>query len=372
MAFRKIVNRRTQSEKKREEVPKIMNEKLEKSYKILESLRQENGLYLASSSSFYSYVWLRDSFYEVLPYIDKDCDTYEKTYWAILDILKHYSWKIKIHTTQKPQHIHEYIHPRYSSDGREIDMEWGNAQHDAIGAILFGIGRGEEFGKKIIRDQEDLDLVQDLVWYLDTCEYWRDPDNGMWEENREVHASSVGACVAGMYAVQDLVSVSYTNIRKGLKALEDIYPRESETKAVDLAQLSLVYPYCVLSKTDAEYLVKKIEKNLLRKNGVIRYAGDSYYYSMFEDNRGREKEYYLGKEAEWTFGLPWLSLCYMQFGDYETAKKYLDWTESVMLENGNLPELYYAGTDVANPNTPLGWSNAMYILAKEKFDAKPF
>jgi GH15 family glucan-1,4-alpha-glucosidase len=52
------------------------------------------------------------------------------------------------------------------------------------------------------------------------------------------------------------------------------------------------------------------------------------------------------------------------------AQSYVEWTEKVMLEDGSLPELYFAGANIQNPNTPLGWSNAMYILAKEKVERK--
>jgi hypothetical protein len=37
-----------------------------------------------------------------------------------------------------------------------------------------------------------------------------------------------------------------------------------------------------------------------------------------------------------------------------------------MDKNGNLPELYYSKTDIPNENNPLGWSQSLYIIAKEK------
>ena len=51
-----------------------------------------------------------------------------------------------------------------------------------------------------------------------------------------------------------------------------------------------------------------------------------------------------------------------------TYEDYIKKTEEVMLEDGSLPELYFANSDQYNGNTPLGWSNAMYILAKEELD----
>ena len=100
----------------------------------------------------------------------------------------------------------------------------------------------------------------------------------------------------------------------------------------------------------------------------MRYKADSYYNSGDPDNRHSDAGYYIGKEAEWTFGLPWLALCYHTLGGLSEAKDYIKWTEEVMLEDGALPELYFAGSDRYNGNTPLGWSNALYLVAKKEMN----
>lgn len=341
---------------------------LKQSYQILDSLRLPHGLYLASPSTDYSYVWLRDSFYEVMPYLDKPCDTYEKTYHRMLDMFKEYEWKLDVHTKQKPREQWEYIHARYDAQTvTEIDTPWGHAQHDAVGAVLFGIGQGIKAGKKILRDEKDREVIQKVVWYLNCCKYWEDKDNGIWEENREVRSSSIGACVAGLKNVADLVYVPAEMIAKGYEALYKLFPKETKTRNTDLALLTLIYPYNLLPKPLTQLIINNVEKELLRKRGVIRYKYDSYY-STLEKEFGRHQslEFYDGSEAEWTFGLPWLALCHMELGNYSKAKYYIDRTEGVMLENGSLPELYFADSDRFNVNQPLGWSNAMYILAKEK------
>ena len=342
---------------------------VEKSYKILESLRLDNGLYLASSSSDYNFVWLRDSFYEVLPYLDKNDGVYEGTYHAILDILNDYCWKFDTCSIAKPYHVFEYIHPRYLANGKESHAEWGNCQHDAVGAILFGIAKGEEYGKKIIRNKQDRDTIQNIVFYLNLCRYWEDPDNGMWEEGRELHSSSIGAVVAGLKAIKNYVTVSDVLIKRGENALNKLLPMESPTRKNDLSQLSLIYPYTVVNHEQAWQIMLGVERNLLRENGVIRYESDSYYNSADPDNRYSDSEFYVGKEAEWTFGLPWLALCHMEVGSFDKAEEYIKRSYGVMLENGAMPELYYANSNEYNKNTPLGWSNALVIIAQEKFDA---
>ncbi|WP_409343195.1 glycoside hydrolase family 15 protein [Paenibacillus sp. MBLB4367] len=343
---------------------------LPESYQVLDRLCLPHGLYMASPSEDYRYIWIRDCVYMSLPFVDKPGDRYEKAYDRLFELFKEYEWKLDIACLQRPNMEWEYVHARYSRDEvKEIhDQSWGHVQHDMIGAFLYGVGLGVENGKNVIKDQRSLDIVQKLVGYLQSVEYWQDADNGMWEEEREIHASSVGACVAGLKAVSSLVDLPEGMIEQGLRTLLRLYPRESGNKAADLAQLSLVYPYRLFTGLLGEVVVARVEEQLLRSRGVIRYAGDSYYSTLEDEyGRGRSRDFYIGSEAEWTFGLPWLALCHMELGNFGKAYEYVRRTEEVMVEPGMLPELYYGGTDIPNRNTPLGWSSAMYILAKEAF-----
>lgn len=174
---------------------------LKKSLQILKRMQHPNGLFSAAKNpnSGYHRVWIRDNVYAALGLeaAGKKRDVV-RAYRAILDILLKYEWKIDLAIEKKPQFHFEYIHPRYEVNGEEIYEEWGNKQNDAIGAFLFKIGDLEERGIRITRNKNDLKIIQKLVRYLESIEYWHDEDNGMWEENTEVHASSVGACVAGL------------------------------------------------------------------------------------------------------------------------------------------------------------------------------
>jgi phosphorylase kinase alpha/beta subunit len=304
-----------------------------------------------------------------LPYLDKSCDTYERAYWTMLDIFLKYEWKIDIHTKQKPFLIYEYIHPRYSKDTlEEINQEWGNCQHDAIGGFLWGVGEGIKRGKNIIRNEKDRQLIQKLVWYLATCEYWIDPDNGVWEEWREVHSSSVGACVAGLTAVREIVFVPRDLILKGWQTLGLMYAHESASRPIDLAQLTLIYPFKIYQGEDAKDVVAEVENKLLRNRGVIRYQGDSYYSTIEDEGRSQALTHYHGTEMEWCMGISWLGLAHLEIGNVEKAKMYRDWSRSLALEDGSIPEGYFANTNRPNPNTPLGWSNAMHILLEERLN----
>lgn len=353
-----------------------MNNKLTQSYHILDKLRLSNSLYLAAPSDDYSYVWLRDNVYISLAYLNKPCDTYQKTFHTILDIFKTYERKIDHHIKKKPIEMWEYLHIRYDAENlKEIDTPWNHAQNDAISAVLYGIGEGEKRGKKIIRDDKDKEIIQKLVWYLNTLEYWQSEDASMWEENNELRTSSLAACLAGLTSISDFVYVPSEMIQKGYKSLYELFPNESATRNVDLSLLSLIYPYNLLPKPMAQQIIHNVENELLREKGVIRYHYDSYY-STLEKKYGRHlpQEAYDQTEAHWVFGLSFLSLAHSTLGDLDKGKYYIDKVESLMLEDCSLPELYFHGdyTDEKgnnyNKNCPLAWTQSMYIQSVEMYN----
>jgi GH15 family glucan-1,4-alpha-glucosidase len=323
-----------------------------KSIQMLEHLRHPNGLFVAAPSGGTGYgkaAWIRDNVYEAMG-LEAAGRNVLKTYHSLLDILLRHEYKIDYAIREKPRHKYQYIHARYDPEtGNEFWDEWGNKQNDAIGALLFKIGDLESRGTRLIRDENDLRIVQKLVLYLESVRYWEDADNGIWEKEEEVHASSIGACVAGLKKVSGLVSVKPSLIRKGTDALGEILPYETPEGKVDLALLSLIYPYDIVSARQKRQILRLVESRLVRKMGVIRHRGDYYYRNE-------------SGEAEWTFGFPWLAIIYGQMGDYRKHSEYVKKTLMVMNEKGELPELYYAGTQEHNENSPLGWAQAMYLI----------
>ncbi len=326
-----------------------------KSIKILRKLQAPSGLMMASQAGVttgYNRAWLRDNVYEALGFeAVKNKKAVVKIYRALLGILFKHEEKIDWAIKEKPDEKFKYIHARYDPDTlEEIWEDWGNKQNDAIGAILFKIGELEEKGTKIIRGRQDKRILQKLVWYLESIEYWHDEDNGIWEENEEIHASSVGACVAGLKKIGKIVDVPEELIQKGQDKLDELLPRESLTKETDLALLSLIYPYHVVNKKQRKEILKDIEENLVRGRGVIRYKNDAYY-----NKKG---------EAEWTMGFPWLAIIYKNMNKPAKYAKYMRKAVGVMNEKGEMPELYYSGSSVHNENSPLGWSQALFLVAR--------
>ena len=88
--------------------------------------------------------------------------------------------KIDSAIASKPQHKHEYIHARFNPETfDEFWEDWGNKQNDSIGAILFKIGELEQKKVHILNTKKKMEIVQKLVYYLESLHYWHDTDSGM-------------------------------------------------------------------------------------------------------------------------------------------------------------------------------------------------
>lgn len=320
---------------------------------ILTRLRHPNGLFSASKFSVntgYHRVWIRDNIYQAIGVEAINPVQAIRTYHALLDIFQKHEGKIDWAIIDKPDYAYKYIHARYDPFTlQEIWEDWGNKQNDAVGLFLFKVGDLMDKGHQIIRTQDDKRILQKLVHYLESVEYWHDRDNGIWEENEEIHASSIGACVAGLRKISRHVYVPEWLIRKGEKTLNSVLPWESLTKEADLALLSLIYPLNIVNEKQRDEILKNIEEKLMRNKGFIRYPKDKYY------NRNGE--------AEWTMGFPWLAIIYRKMENFVKYNFYIQKTLSAMNEKGELPELYFSNSEQHNENSPLGWSQALFLAA---------
>ncbi len=379
-----------------------VKDKLLVAYKHLENLRQMNGGYIASEycgdkgGDRYNVFWLRDIMYAT--YANEYVGAYDKmieSYRLILRIFQKYRSKITGGARKRSylgscasEIMHARIHPVTLE---ELTSEWGHHQLDIFGLFLYKTGDLMKKGHNVIgTDQtETLILLRDIVLYLTTVRWHSAPDFGVWEEGPETHSSSIGAVLAGLMMWHDdgyyhhkyrtqvpihqMLPIPQEFVEIGRRTLDDLLPRESASRPYDLSQLSLIWPYNIISEIQAEALLKNIEGSLVRKNGVIRYPGDLYH------NANRAEP--VGNEAEWPLGLAWLSIVYSQLAvralrlgamfnrpeEYlGKAEQYLAMTESVMTDDGRVPELYTDG--VPNYNIPLAWAQSFYIVARQNLN----
>jgi GH15 family glucan-1,4-alpha-glucosidase len=331
---------------------------------VVRSLQKPTGVFTASAhdvATGYDKAWLRDIYFMTLGFLETgDLEPVRQAAKALLTVFVKHKDKINWAIEHKPHYAWQYIHARFHPETfEEYWEEWGNSQNDAVGEVLNLICELELRGVSIIETDDECEMVQKIIDYLVRLEYWHDEDNGIWEENMEVHASSIGAVVA---ALKKAKAVTWLNvldgaIENGEQALRALLPRESKTKFSDLALLSLIYPFAVTKEEETLKILSNVEYHLTKDKGVIRYKLDRYYNANPDG---------YSEEAEWCFGLAWLAIIYAERGEKEKAYYYLRRAKATVTPEGLIPELYYSHTDRPNDNTPLGWAESMYVVALKK------
>lgn len=345
-------------------MPEDFNQEIEKHLAEIRKLEKAPGVFTASAHTVgtgYDKAWLRDIYFIVLGFLEAgDYETVRRSARSLLDVFIKHKDKINWAIENKPHETWQYIHARFHPETfEEFWEEWGNKQNDAVGEVLNLIIELELRGQGVIKDDQDREMVQKIVDYLVSIEYWNDPDNGIWEENLEVHASSVGSVVAALKKASELdwLEVPGVAIEKGEFTLRELLPRESDEKFADLALMTLIYPFKVTTAEETREILRNVEYHLTRDKGVIRYKNDRYYNNNDDG---------YSEEAEWCFGLAWLAIIYAELGDRARATHYLDRARATITDEGLVPELYYSHTNKPNENTPLGWAESMYVIALVK------
>jgi GH15 family glucan-1,4-alpha-glucosidase len=331
---------------------------------VVRSLQKSTGVFTASAhdvATGYDKAWLRDIYFMTLGFLETgELEVVQKAAKALLTLFVKHKDKINWAIEHKPHYAWQYIHARFHPETfEEYWEEWGNSQNDAVGEVLNILVELELRGASVIETDDEREMVQLIINYLVKLEYWQDADNGIWEENMEVHASSIGACVAALRKAKQLdwLTVPENAIEQGEQALRALLPRESKSKFADLALLTLIYPFAVTTESETLQILRNVEYHLTKEKGVIRYKLDRYYNNNADG---------YSEEAEWCFGLAWLAIIYAERGEKEKAYYYLRKAKATVTPEGLIPELYYANTNNPNGNTPLGWAESMYVVALQK------
>ena len=338
------------------------NAEIESHLNVIRTMQTPTGVFTASGQdTFYNKAWLRDIYFIVLSFLEVgEIETVQKAAKALLTVFVKHQGKISWAIENKPHEAWQYIHARFHPETfEEYWEEWGNSQNDAVGEVLNLLVELELRGTGVIETDEEKAVTQKIIDYLIAVEYWHDPDNGIWEENLEVHASSIGSVVAALRKAQklDWLEVPEEAIKNGEDALQKLLPRESATKFTDLALMTLIYPFQAVNEEQTLEILRNVEYHLVKDKGVLRYKLDRYY-NQNDDG--------YSEEAEWCFGLSWLAIIYAERGQADRAWHYLERAKNAVTQSGEVPEAYFSHTDNPNPNTPLAWAESMYVIALQK------
>jgi phosphorylase kinase alpha/beta subunit len=369
----------------------------------------------------YTDAWVRDNVYSILAvwglglaYRKLDDDrgrTYElehsvvKLMRGLLFSMMRQAEKVeKFKANQAPL---DALHAKYDTDtGSTVvgDDEWGHLQLDATSIFLLMLAQMTASGLSIVFTIDEVSFIQNLVYYIGRT--YRTPDYGIWERgnkinhgNPELNASSVGMAKAALEALNGLnlfgvhgsqasvIHVLPDEIARCRTTLESLLPRESSSKEVDAALLSVI-SFPAFAVEDVQLVDRtrtKIVKLLQGRYGCKRFLRDGHQTVLEDSSRLHYEPWELKQfehiECEWSLFFTYLALDGLFRGDRQQAQDYLDKLAQVVVKRDGLdllPELYYVPEDAieqekANPssqtrlpneNIPLVWAQSLYLLAQ--------
>ena len=305
--------------------------------------------------------------------------------------------------------------PHIRFDGHslsEIDQKWAHAQNDALGYFLWLYCHLAQT-HWLEPETEDLAMLSLFPSYFQAIRYWEDEDSGHWEEARKVEASSIGAVVAGLRELHQLmhygpysekfhglpveISALKNLIRKGEQALTTILPAEclqpaNRSRRYDGALLFLIYPLGVIEADMGEQILRDVINNLQGDYGIKRYLGDSFWAADYrrkatqatrtadvsDDSGWRDALLKPGEEAQWCIFDPIVSTIYgLKYQKTSEPRALAQQTHYLNRSLGQLtaedfslgallcPELYCLEDGEYGPNdaTPLLWTQANLAIA---------
>ena len=299
------------------------------------------------------------------------------------------------------------LHAKYDTETGEAvvgDDEWGHLQFDATSLFVLMLAQMILSGLKIIGSRDEVDFIQNLVWYLSRA--FQTPDYGIWERGnkinhgvRELNASSLGMVLAALEAIDgfDLfggegdkttrIYVPADVIVRTELTLKAILPRESGSKEVDSALFSVIgFPaFAVRDPQCVAQIADNIENKLAGRYGYKRFLRDGHQTVLEDESKlhyePHELEAFEQIESQWP-----LFLCFRLINDViagresraaaadEQLARLAIWEDQLPL----LPELYFVTADnieaeranpdstarIANDNRPLVWAQSLWVVGR--------
>ncbi|MBW4613350.1 MAG: glycoside hydrolase family 15 protein [Desmonostoc vinosum HA7617-LM4] len=369
----------------------------------------------------YTDAWVRDNVYSILAVwglalayrkIDNDEGrTYELEH-SVIKLMRGLLFAMmrqahKVETFKHTQSLLDGLHAKYNTATGDIvvgDNEWGHLQLDATSIFLLILAQMTATGLQIIYTIDEVNFVQNLVYY--TGRAYRTPDFGIWERgnkinhgNAELNASSVGMAKAALEAMNGLnlfgingsqtsvIHVLPDEIARARITLESLLPRESGSKEVDAALLSIIsFPaFAVENLQLRDRTLNEIITKLAGKYGCKRFLRDGHQTVLEDTHRLHYEPWELKQfehiECEWPLFFTYLILDGLFRGDQEQVQKYQQLLEPLLFERDGLrllPELYYVPAEnieaeklapqtqkrLPNENIPLVWAQSLYFLCQ--------
>ena len=311
----------------------------------------------------------------------------------------------KVEKFKHTQHPMDALHAKYDTrtGGCVVgDHEWGHLQLDATSLFLLILAQMTASGLRIVFTIDEVNFVQNLVHYISRS--YRIPDYGIWERGdksnhgiAELNASSLGMAKAALESLSgfnlfgkeggqaSVVHVINDDIARLRIALEAILPRESISKEVDSAVLSIIgFPaFAIDDKTVRNKTELSIRQKLEGRYGYKRFLLDGHQTVLEDRHRHyydpQELKQFKDIECEWPLFFTYRLINCLFSKDLKTAAEYRSKLENLLVERNSqklLPELYYIPEELIaaektdphsqsrlpNDNVPLVWAQSVFIL----------
>lgn len=409
---------------------KEMREKLNNYYDEISSVilsRQHpvTGLLPASTAcnqhGDYNDAWVRDNVYSILSIWglalayrkidDDDGRTYELEQ-SVVKLMRGLLFSMmrqapKVEAFKKSHAQWDCLHAKYNTatgDTVVADHAWGHLQLDATSIFLLMLAQMTTSGLRIIFTKDEVAFVQNLVFYIERA--YRTPDYGIWERGNkinngyvELNTSSVGMAKAALESINgvdlfgcygshaSVIHVLGDEIGRNRITLENLLPRESLSKEVDAALLSVIsFPaFAVEDKELVERTKNEVITKLQGEYGCKRFLRDGHQTVLEDKTRIWYEPWELKRfeniESEWPLFYTYLYLDGLFTGNKEQTAEYRERLEKVsVVVNGVrlLPELYYVPLEYVerekkqphsmprhpNENVPLIWAQSLWYLGR--------
>ncbi len=264
--------------------------------------------------------------------------------------------------------VTDFLHTRYTVDGRETDAEWWNHQLDGYGAWLWVLGAHRDRAGADAEPPRFSSAVEATARYL--LAFWDHPCYDAWEENGDqVHVPTLAAIAAGLRVAAAWPGVA-SAVQVAAGAAVEAIERRVRSDGVrdghlvkwlggselDASLLFCAEPYRLFAPGDP--LMRATVEALapdLAHGGVHRHRADVFFGG-----------------GEWILLAAVLGSYHTALGDVDAAAAQLDWVVAQADADGNLPE--QASQHLLHPSSfaewverwgpvarPLLWSHAMFL-----------
>ncbi|RCI02792.1 hypothetical protein CU098_004590 [Rhizopus stolonifer] len=357
-------------------------ERLDYYYQVIEStvLSKQNpasGLIPASvaitTHGDYTDAWVRDNVYSIycvfglaMAYRRVD-DTSGRAFeleHAVVKLMRGLLFAMmrqvhKVEKFKKTQNVLDALHAKYKTKTGETvvgDHEWGHLQIDATSLFLVSLADMTTCGLSIIFTQDEVDFVQNLVFYIERA--YSTPDFGIWERGDksnhgtpELNSSSIGMACAALRAINGVnlfgarggpsstIYVLPDEMTRNKITLQSVLPRESNSKEVDGSVLSVIgFPAFAVEDADlVEYTKNDAKKKLEGRYGWKRFLRDGHQTVVEDHTRlhydESELKVFENIESEWPLFFTYMVLEGQFTDNYEQVEEYRKKLELVTIDS---------------------------------------